>query len=343
MSSDAPQPAPRSSPSQPHLIVTIADGGYVIPALVLILSLLRQRVQADVHLLAVGFTPEQTALFTQFPHVRVFAADPANHRNPATRKAEALLTAEPYDYSTVSLFDADCIVTGDLTRYLAQTVPGLSARFKGPAEDAMVFRTRYAPDETPGGIPARLLAIWQRDVGERTAPAIANTVCGGNLTLAREHLPFARRWHTQMMRVLPDRPTAQAHDFQNLAYFQLDESVLNSLLAFADAPPPLSRGRLDFDPAACLIHLGPCNPRYWTFWRRDRLRFYPVVLELLAWARQQGHQLPPLPWSLRASCRPLVFFVAYAYEAWLITKRILKTGLRALRWRPRFRDPSRKT
>ena len=109
-----------------------------------------------------------------------------------------------------------------------------------------------------------------------------------------------------------------------------------SSAALAEAPP-LSRGRFDLDPAACLIHLGPCNPRYWSFWRRDRLRYYPVVLGLLAWARQNGYCLPPLPWSLRPAYRPLVIVVAYAYEGWLAVKRGLKTGLRILRWRPRFR------
>ena len=329
------------SPDEPHIIVTIADSGYVIPTYVLLLSLMKHQVRATIHLLAVGMNEQEKALFRQFPHVRVFDADLSNQRNPATRKAEALLTAEPFPCETVSLFDADCFVTGDLTGYLKQTTPGLSARFKTPPEDAMVFRTRYAAGETPGGIPQKMQEIWQRDVGERTDPAIRNTVCGGNLMLAHTHLGFARRWHTQMMKVLPNRATRQAHDFQNFAYSQLDESVLNSLLAFGQDTPPLTRGRFDLDPAACLIHLGPCNPRYWTFWRRDRLRHYPTVIGLLEWAQQSGYRTPRLPWSLRRRWKPVTLLVAYAYEGWVMAKGIAKKVLRLRRgFRRRTTQPA---
>ena len=308
----------------PYIIVTISDSNYVIPTYVLILSLLRHNVRAMVHLLGVGLTPEEKALFTQFKQVRVFDAELSNTRNATTRKAEALLTAENYPCETVSLFDADCIVTGDLTRYLAQAVPGWSARFKTPAEDAMVFRMRYEPGETPGGIPKKMLEVWQRDVGERTEPSIKNTVCGGNLTVHRKYLDFTRMWHTQMMKVLPNRSTKQAHDFRNFAYSQLDESVLNSLMAFAHQAPPLSRGEFDQDPAACLIHLGPCNPRYWSFWRLDRLQYYQPVVELIEWAQSQGYQTPKLTWSLKRAWKPVVILVAYGYEFWVVIKRTLK-------------------
>jgi len=334
-------PAPSADSGVPtapqNIIVSIADANYIIPAYVLLLSLLRHGVQADFHLLAVNFTPEQKELFTQFPNVRVFDADTTNQRNAATRKAEALLTAEPYPGTAVSLFDADCIVTGNLTRRLAQAVPGLSARPKTPDEDAMVFRTRYAPGETPGGVPAKILEIWRQDVAGRTEPAIRNTVCSGNLTLHHGHLSFARHWHDQMMKVLPNQGTRQAHDFRNFAYFQLDESVLNSLLAFAPDAPPLSRGGFDIDPAACLIHLGPCNPRYWNFWRLDRLKYYQPVVELLEWAAHSGYRMPPLPWSLRRSYKPLVIAVAYGYESWVLVKQI---GKKILRFKPRFKQPA---
>jgi hypothetical protein len=312
----------------PHIIVTISDSNYVIPTYVLILSLLRHQVRAMVHILGVGLTPEEKAVFSQFKQVRLFEADLSNARNAATRKAEALLTAENFPCDTVSLFDADCIVTGDLTRYLDQPVPGWSARFKTPAEDAMVFRLRYAPGEPAGGIPGKMLEIWQRDVGERTDPAIRNTVCGGNLTVHRRFLDFTRKWHNQMMKVLPNRGTKQAHDFRNFAYSQLDESVLNSLLAFAHDAPPLSRGQFDQDPSACLIHLGPCNPRYWTFWRMDRLRFYQPVVELIEWAQRQGWQTPKLTWSLKRAWKPLVLLVAYGYEGWVVAKRIARRFLK---------------
>jgi len=312
----------------PYIIVTISDSNYVIPTYVLILSLLRHNVRAMVHLLGVGLTAEEKALFTQFKQVRLFEADLSNTRNAATRKAEAMLTAEAFPCETVSLFDADCIVTGDLTRYLAQAVPGWSARLKTPDEDAMVFRQRYEPGEPLGGIPRKMLEIWQRDVGERQEPAIKNTACSGNLTVHRQFLGFTRHWHAQMMKVLPNQNTRQAHDFHSFAYSQLDESVMNSLLAFAHDAPPVSRGQFDKDPKACLIHLGPCNPRYWTFWRLDRLRYYQPVVELIEWAQQQGYRTPKLTWSLKRNWKPLVILVAYGYESWVVAKRLAKTILK---------------
>lgn len=320
--------APDASPEYPFIIVTISDSNYVIPTYVLILSLLRHKVQAMIHLLGVGLSDAEKALFTQFKQVRIFEADLGNVRNATTRKAEAMLTAEPFQCETVSLFDADCIVTGDLTRHLAQKVPGLSARLKTPDEDAMVFRIRYEPGEAPGSIPKKMLEIWQRDVGERTEPAIKNTVCGGNLTVHKRFLGFNRHWHSQMMKVLPNQGTKQAHDFRNFAYSQLDESVLNSLLAFAKDAPPVSRGEFDQDPSACLIHLGPCNPRYWTFWRLDRLRFYMPVVELLEWAQREGYKTPVLTWSMKRSSKPLVYLVAYGYEAWLSVKQLARKILK---------------
>lgn len=322
-------PTSPADPAQyPYIIVTISDSNYVIPTYVLVLSLLRHQVRAMIHILGVGLSAEEKAVFTQFKQVRLFEADLSNARNAATRKVEAMLTAEAFECETVSLFDADCIVTGDLTRYLAQAVPGWSARLKTPDEDALVFRQRYAPGETPGGIPRKMLEIWQRDVGERTEPAILNTACSGNLTVHRRYLGFTRKWHTQMMKVLPNRSTRQAHDFGNFAYSQLDESVMNSVLAFAHDAPPLSRGQFDKDPSACLIHLGPCNPRYWTFWRLDRLRYYQPVVDLLAWARTQGYRTPKLTWSLKRAWKPLVLVVAYGYESWVVAKRLARRILK---------------
>ena len=323
------KPAPAENPSEfPFVIVTICDSNYVIPTYVLVLSLLRHGVRAMIHVLGVGLSASEKAVFTQFKQVRVFDADPANTRHPATRKAEAMLTAEAFPCETVSLFDADCIVTGDLTRYLAQETPGWSARLKTPDEDAMVFRQRYEPDETPGGIPKKMLEIWQRDVGERTEPAVKNTACSGNLTVHRRYLGFTRHWHAQMMKVLPDQRLKQAHDFRSFAYSQVDESVMNSLLAFAHDAPPISRGQFDKDPNACLIHLGPCNPRYWTFWRLDRLKYYQPVVELIEWAQRQGYQTPTLTWSLKRAWKPLVVLVAYGYEAWVVAKRMAKKVLK---------------
>jgi hypothetical protein len=313
-----------------HAIVTISDRRFFIAVFVLIVSLRRYNVQAVIHVLSVGLSPEEKALIEQFPDVHVFEGDPANLRNPTCRKAEAILTAADTKADVISLLDADCIINGDITPYLDQEVKGLSACLKPPSEDGAVFRKRYDPDDEFGTIPKRVLAQWRQDVGERTEPAIANTACGGNLSIHRDYLDFVRRWHEQMMKVLPNRDLGVAHDFASTAYFQLDESVLNSLLAFAHKTPPLSRSNFDLNPDACVLHLGPCNPRYWAFWRKDRLRYYRPVMDLLDWARAQGYKLPKLPWALNKKQVLRVYIVAYGYEVYVQAKNVAKVCLRTL-------------
>src|SRR5438093_7492518 len=94
--------------------VTIADRNFFIAVFVLILSLKYHRVRARLNVLSVGLSAEQIKLLTQFEDVRVIEADPANKRGPATRKGEAMLTAEGDDSEYIALLDGDCIATGDL-------------------------------------------------------------------------------------------------------------------------------------------------------------------------------------------------------------------------------------
>ena len=82
----------------------------------------------------------------------------------------------------------------------------------------------------------------------------------GNLTAHRSQLPFVRKWQEQIVRVLP-KGLQGAHDFRSHAYSQMDESVLNSLLAFADDAPRPARVQLDMDLDAYIAHLGPNHPK----------------------------------------------------------------------------------
>ena len=306
------------------VIVTITDPGYALAVFLLVLSLKRHRVRARIHVLGVRLSDCQREWFRQFPEVRLFDADLANPRNPATRKGEAILTAAGTDAEFITLLDGDCLATGNITPYLSPPEPAFYARHKAPAEDARMLARHYTPDDERGTIPRRMLAIWRQDVGERDTPAISNTVCGGNLTLHRSCLPFIRKWHAQMMNVLPLRDAGHAYDFDNYAYSQLDESVLNSLLAFAADAPPLRRGLLDQDPLARVAHLGPNNPRPWQLWRLSKIRHLNPVLDLLDWGARQGYRLPPLPWTFRRRNKPLIWLAAWGFEAFQAAKSLLR-------------------
>jgi hypothetical protein len=285
--------------------------------------------------LGVALTEEESGLLSQFENVKVCPADLSNTRNPATRKGEALLLAENDDSAYVTLTDGDCLVTGDISPYLTPEGSGFFARMKSPEEDGIVFSSRYGERDEFGTIPVRVLEQWRRDVGERHEPAIRNTVTSGNLTLSKDCLWFARRWQEQMLRVLPETRTREAHDPRSEAYSQLDESVLNSLLAFCHEAPPIHRGKLDADRSAYLAHLGPNNPKPWVLWRKEKLKYFDLVVNLLDWARSQDYELPPIPWTFKRRNKPFAYIAAYVFHTYrlarrvaggLVKKRIIKRG-----------------
>ena len=97
------------------------------------------------------------------------------------------------------------------------------------------------------------------------------------------------------MRAVLPKGLQGAHDFRSHAYSQMDESVLNSLLAFAADAPRTECVQLDVDPHAYIAHLGPNHPKPWVLWRPERLQYYGPVAEIVAWAQAEGFRMPPIP------------------------------------------------
>lgn len=319
---------PRSEKEQPSsTVVTITDRNFFIAIFTLVLSLKYHRVRTRINVLSVGLTAQQKAWLEQFEDVKVVEADASTGLGPAARKGEAILTAENDDSEYISLLDGDCIATGDITRHLTPPGQTLYARLKTPDEDDGVFATRYDADDVPGTIPRRILATWKTDVGENESPAITNTVCGGNLTVHRSQLPFIEKWQSQIAKVLP-KGLQGAHDFGSHAYSQVDESVLNSLLAFAHDAPRAERVQLDVDPDAYVAHLGPNHPKPWVLWRPERLKYYEPLAEIIAWAQTQGYQMPPIPWTFLKRNRARVYLCSYAFALYRACRRPF-----ALLWR----------
>lgn len=295
-----------------NTFVTITDKTYLVVVFLLLLSIKYHRIKAGINVLCVGLTDEQKRYFTQLDNVRTFDGDPANTRNPATRKAEAILTAENDGVSYVTLLDGDGLVTGDITPYLSPG-EGFSSRMKSPAEEERNFYTHYEAGEARGGIPRKVLEVWRTDVGECDEPKLANTVTSGNLTIHRSCFDFMRKWHDQMMRVLPLDDPGMPYHIGNFAYPQMDESVLNSLLAFAEDAPVVLPGKLDVDPNAYVAHLGPAKPRPWKLLRYEKLKYFNLIVDLVDWAKEQGYDVPPLPWTFQRRNRVIVFGAAYIH------------------------------
>jgi len=319
-----PQP-PAPQAEKIPVAVTITDANFFIAVFTLLLSLQFHKIRAKAHVLSVNLGDTEKALLRQFPGTEVVEASRANPRGPACRKGEAILAASQLtpEASHITLLDGDTLATGDITDYLCPDGETLFARWKTPAEDGQIFASRYRPEDAVGTIPRHILDIWQRDVNERTTPNIQNTVCGGNLTVHRQVLPFIERWQTQMDKVLP-AATMGAHDFNSAAYFQVDESVLNSLLAFAHDAPAVLPAKLNLDPRAYVAHLGPNNPKPWVLWRPEKLRYYPQVASFFTWAKAQGYDLPKVPWTFQQRNRLAVIASAHLFSAARKLKRVLK-------------------
>jgi len=294
--------------------VTITDSNFFIAVFTLLLSLQFHKVRAKMHVLSVNLSDEEKRLLRQFPGTQVIEADPDNPRGPACRKGEAILAAARIspEATHISLFDGDTLATGDITEHLCPDGEALFGRWKTPAEDGQIFATRYEADDVPGTIPRQILKIWQQDVNERSTPMIHNTVCGGNLTVHRKALGFIERWQSQMDKVLPVHIKG-AHHFESKAYFQVDESVLNSLLAFAYDAPAALPAKLNIDPKAYVAHLGPNNPKPWVLWRPEKLCYYPQVARFFTWAKQEGYELPVVPWTFQQRNKLAVIASAHLF------------------------------
>jgi len=306
--------------------VTITDSNFFIAVFTLLLSLQFHKVRAKMHVLGVNLSEEEKRFLRQFPGTEIIEANPDNPRSPTCRKGEAILAAARIspEATHISLFDGDTLATGDITEHLCPDGETLFGRWKTPAEDGKIFASRYEAGEVEGGIPRQILQIWQQDVNERTTPMIHNTVCGGNLTVHRKVLGFIERWQAQMDRVLPTN-TMAVHNSNSKAYFQQDESVLNSLLAFAHDAPTALPAKLNIDPQAYVAHLGPNNPKPWVLWRPERLHYYPQVAGFYTWAKQQGYELPKVPWTFQQRNKLAVIASAHLFGAARWLKGRLKT------------------
>lgn len=308
-------------------IVTACDRHFLWGAYLLAASAARFVPTVPLLLLHTGFTGEDLALFRQFPQVRLRPLSDTNRRNVCTRKAEAMLSAET-EY--IAWLDADCLIIGDITELLIPRNGEFQIQLRARGENAQVWRHHYAPGEPRGGVPREVLARWRADVGQRAEPALDTTCVTNVMVIHRRRLDFIRAWQEQIAKVLPAGFTGVV-DKTRPEYFMTDESVFTSLLAFAHDAPPISDIRTNREPARHIAHFG-ANPKPWQGWRLGIWYCHGPVLDLLDWARAQGHRLPPVPWSLRRSSRPAAYLLALAVEA---RTRLRALGGRVLRRRYR--------
>lgn len=306
-------------------IVTACDHRFVWGAYLLLLSLRRNGVQLPVHVVTHRLSDVECALLRQVGGVTLFqAADEANHRNIVYQKTAAILTSE----SDLTIWiDSDCIVTGDITPLIEATGRGLQIRMRPEEEIAYLFRRRYRKGEVRGPLPARVLNIWRNDVMERSDPAIRTSCNAHCFVVHREELDFIRHWDAQIRRVIPDSSSAGVVNDRSIAYFLLDEAVMSSLLAFAEATPELKPYLMDRDSECAVVHFGG-RPKPWDRWLLRNMKYFDQIAGLLEWAEAQGWSLPSTPWHFLRKNRKLCYLNALLFE---LKRQIKRVFLRVLK------------
>lgn len=114
----------------------------------------------------------------------------------------------------------------------------------------------------------------------------------------------------------------------SIAYFQTDDSVLNSLLCFAEDAPPVTEKYLADrkDGSGHYIHFA-YNPKPWQMWTKYALRFYEQTLATVEYGTEAGW-LPQakLPYTLQRRyqwlCRLLAPFAANVARAKKLRRKI---------------------
>ena len=290
-----------------NTIVTACNSSYLWGALLLIASIRLNHGRDPIQVWASQLTEEEQSLLGQFENVDVIATD---YPCPHLVKPSALLNVSS-EYAT--WIDSDCMFLGNLDSLLMPADQGLKIRFREKNENAQVFAGRYQKQDAVGDIPSGVLAQWCEDVQGQTQ-ARYNRQCVSNyISLHRKHFPLIELWKKQLAKVLP-KP-GKPYDGKSTAYFMTDESVLSSILIFADYEPDISVYDLDQDPKRRLIHFGQ-HLKPWNTWRSRHLRHYSYVLETIGTLVQKGYALPEIPRSLNPNFKSLTYLESFFRTAW---------------------------
>lgn len=174
-------------------------------------------------------------------------------------------------------------------------------------------------------IPQAVLDVWRQDVGGLDTPRIERSCSACFLSVHASARPFLAKWQEQMMTVLPVGNVGVV-DKSLKYYHQLDESVLNSCLAFfPDAPRVADTYRLNKRSEALFIHfIG--QPKPWQNWSPFAFRHFERYVSVMEFASAQNWELPgEIPFSLQRKNRWLIAALRYpASWQYKLGKRLKK-------------------
>ena len=304
-----------------NTIVTAGDRNYLWGIFLMIASLRRNGMDEPVIVGTKGFDAEAEAVLTGMGDVRLFPLDDFK-RSLTCCKALVMLQAET-DYITWA--DSDGFFVGNCSaRLIPETPDEIHIRMRSAAEQPQAFRG-YTYGEDGRRIPQAVLEVWRNNVGGLDSPRIPRSCSACFLSVHRSARPFLEKWHEQMMTVLPANNIGVV-DPSLKYYHQLDESVLNSCLAFyPQAPRVAETYRLDKNPEELFIHfIG--QPKPWQGWTPSAIRHFDRYVDAAEFARSRNWKMPgELPASLRRENKRLCSLLCYPVSLkYKIMKRLRK-------------------
>lgn len=312
-----------------NTIVTIGDLNYLWGIFLLICSMRKNGMDEPVLVGTSGFAPEAVKILTQLDDVTVFPLENVE-RSLTCYKPLVMLQAQT-EYITWA--DGDGYFSGNCSELLIpRREDEIHIRMRSADENRRAFRGRIDQGEPGWTIPRAVLDAWRADTGmpPSSASGIGRSCSACFLSVHRSARPFLRKWHEQMEKVLPTGNTGVV-DRSLKYYHQLDESVLNSLLAFSPLAPRIApEYRMDKFVDARFIHFVGI-PKPWENWSCRTFRHFDTYTSVAAYALDRGFRLPgngmppfPLKPENRMRCALLRLPVSLAYKARGVVKRIRK-------------------
>ncbi len=302
-------------------VVTAGDAAYAWGTLLLVASMRRNGMPHPVVVGAMDWPETMKRRLLALGGTKIVEL-PKSRQCVACQKP-LLMGCDEVETDWVCWADADGAFIGDCGEWLV-----------GGNPDEIVIR-RYDP-VPPDFTPANL-ETWRRDVERLCGRALpesrlATRVNSAFIVVHRRQRDFLARWKRQVEGVLPADVGIVMQ--QGEAYFQTDESVLASLLAFDPEAPAVAEaypadGRAD--PSRYYAHFA-YNPKPWQMWNARAMRWREDVWAVADWLVERGivaaRELPP---SLRRGWWPLWRALVPAAPWVWRAKKLWRKAARALR------------
>jgi hypothetical protein len=283
-----------------NTIVMASDNNYVWGVWLLIASMRMNSMDEPVLILAENYSENDIECLEQFGKVKIVERSETSVRNLTFSKPEAMLLA---DTEYITWVDCDALFYGNCSKYLAPEPGFIHIRKRAYPENGIGFAKFYDPGEKPGPIPEKVLEIWRKDVGENQEPAFDTCSSACYISIPQEYRFILEKWREQIAEVMPEDNVGIV-DKRSVAYFQTDESVLNSVLCFCNGAPKITPAfKLDKDPEAFFIHFN-YQPKPWHLWNDYTIKHFDKTVAVVEWAVENNYKTPSkIPFSLKRKYR----------------------------------------